>query len=254
MYHQISPQPRSGFTKYTVSPRTFARQMRLLTTAGYQPISIDRWLAARHEGAHLPESPVVISFDDGFREAVEHAVPVLKQFKFRAIFFLVAGLVGATSTWLERERGLQLSLVDWDDAARLQRDGFDIGSHTLTHPHLVEISARSCREELRRSRELIEDHLGQTVRHLAYPFGSHDKRVRELAAESGYVSGCTTNIGLSSASEDAYALSRVPVVGGESLLDFAARLWCGSSVRECRNREIRRVRTLVGSLLAELHA
>jgi peptidoglycan/xylan/chitin deacetylase (PgdA/CDA1 family) len=243
-YHQLTPRPPERFVKYALTPRTFARQMKLLAVAGYHPISLDEWLTDRSVRDRLP---VIISFDDGFKESIEHAIPVLRRFHFSAIFFVVAGLIGKTSAWLARERGIDVPLLGWDDAKRLQHEGFEIGSHTLTHPHLAELPVRSCYEELRGSRAKLEDGLGRPIRHLAYPFGSYNKLIMDLASESGYVSACTTGVGLSSVSEHQHALSRVPVVGGESLLDFAARLLSGHSIHERRARVLQRFRALLRS-------
>jgi peptidoglycan/xylan/chitin deacetylase (PgdA/CDA1 family) len=244
-YHHVTPHPASGFVKYAVTPRVFARQMRLLALGGYHPISLDAWLANRHRPARLPAAPVVISFDDGFRETVEHAVPVLRRHGFPAIFFLVAGLLGKTSEWLMRERGLGLPMLGWVDAARLERAGFQVGSHTMTHARLTELSAQSCRQELSGSRAMLEDRLGAPVLHLAYPFGSYNAAVMEAATQAGYTCACTTEIGLSSPSEDACALRRIPVVGGESLLDFAARLVTGRSTRELWTPAAMRLRSFL---------
>jgi peptidoglycan/xylan/chitin deacetylase (PgdA/CDA1 family) len=251
MYHHLTRHPPEGFAKYALSPKTFARQMKLLALAGYCPVSLDAWLANRHDRGALPGAPVIISFDDGFGEAIEHAVPVLKRHRFPAIFFLVAGLMGKASAWLMRERGVELPLLDWERAARLHSEGFEIGSHTITHPRLTGISRSSCYEELRGSRLMLEDRLGCPVRHLAYPFGLHNEAVRTTAERAGYVSGLTTEIGLARPWEEPHALRRVPVVGGESLLDFAARLLTGHALREQWGPALARLRSLVKFPAAE---
>ena len=198
--------------------------MNWLTLAGYVPTTLDRLLA--HRGGHcfLPARPVVITFDDGFQDCVEHAVPILQAQGFTAIFYLVAGLVGKTSRWLLSERGVELPLMDWADARHLEAAGFQCGSHAMTHPRLADLSPQACREELLGSRRLLQDHLGHEVNHLAYPFGSFNEKVRALAAETGYHSACSVKIGLSSMDDDVLALHRVPVSGEDSLLDFICRL------------------------------
>jgi peptidoglycan/xylan/chitin deacetylase (PgdA/CDA1 family) len=174
----------------------------------------------------------VITFDDGYRECVEHAVPILERFGFKAVFFLVAGLMGASSRWLRQEVGLDLPLIDWPTARRLEAAGFACGSHTLTHPRLAHLPPDACRRELADSRARLEDELGHEVRDFAYPFGSFDARVLAAVQEVGYRSACAETPGRSRPSDDHLALRRIRVRGQESLFDFMLRVVTGFSARE----------------------
>jgi peptidoglycan/xylan/chitin deacetylase (PgdA/CDA1 family) len=221
MYHQVSPDPIASFRKYVVSPGAFAAQMRWLALAGYRTVGLDAAIGPRLD---LPRRPVIITFDDGYRDCAAYVRPVLLKWGFDAVFFLVAGLMGQTSRWLLAERGFELPLIDWATARGLEADGFTCASHSLSHPRLAEISDTECRRELAESRALLEEKLGHEVRDLAYPFGSVNARVRTLAGEIGYRSACSVSIGLSGADDDRLALHRVPVNGQEALIDFIWRL------------------------------
>jgi peptidoglycan/xylan/chitin deacetylase (PgdA/CDA1 family) len=85
---------------------------------------------------------------------------------------------------------------------------------------------------------MLEDELGHPVRYLAYPFGSEDQQVRDIAADCGYDAACTVAIGISAARDDVYALPRVPVLGTDSLLDFASRIRTAYTVRDRLRRMI----------------
>jgi peptidoglycan/xylan/chitin deacetylase (PgdA/CDA1 family) len=232
MYHQVTPQPCPAFSKYAVTLKAFAAQIRWLAGAGYTPISLDALLAYRSGRGTLPLRPVIITFDDGFQDCADHAVPILKTHSFTAIFYLVAGLVGKTSRWLLSERGIEFPLLDWATARQLKAAGFHCGSHSMSHPRLADLSPALCREELLWSRQLLEDNLGHEVRHLAYPFGSFNESVRAIAAETGYRSACSVRIGLSTVDDDPLVLHRVPISGQDSLLDFICRLRTARSLRE----------------------
>lgn len=227
MYHQVTPNPLPGFQKYAVSPRSFARQMGWLAGAGYTVVGLDALLAHRRGGPRLPRRPVVITFDDGFRDCLEHAVPTLRERNFTALFFLVAGLMGKTSRWLKSERGIELPLMTWPEARRLQETGFQCGAHSLSHPRLVALTDRECRAELSGARARLEEGLGCAVRHVAYPFGSFDERVRAMTEEAGYETGCTVAAGVARPADDLFSLRRVPISGRDSLTDFAFRLRTG---------------------------
>lgn len=240
MYHQVSLDPIPAFRKYTVTPQAFAAQMRWLALAGYVPITMDALLENRAgRSSRLPDRPIVITFDDGFQDCVEQAGPILASHGFTAIFYLVAGLLGQTSRWLVAERGLELPLVSWTDARRLVADGFQIGSHTLSHPRLADLPAAACYEELRVSRLCLEDGLGVPVRHLAYPFGSFNSTVRAMAAEAGYHSACSVQEGLARLHDDPLAWQRIPIIGSDTLPDFILRLKTDMTVRQFLRRYIR---------------
>jgi len=240
MYHQVMPDPPAAFRKYAVTPAAFARQMAWLAAAGYAPVSLDA-LADAHAGrATLPTRAVVITFDDGFQGCADHAAPVLARHGFTAAFYLVAGLLGATSRWLAAERGVEFPLMGWAAARGLEAAGMRCEAHSLTHPRLASLGRDACAEELRRSRALLEDGLGRPVRHLAYPFGSYSVGVRALAAEAGYLTACTVEERLAVPGDDPLALPRVPVTGHDTLVDFACRLRAVHSARELARGAARR--------------
>ena len=232
MYHQVSETRPATFAKYTVTPSAFAAQMRWLASNGYATIGLRALMAHRRDGTPLPDRSVLITFDDGFRDCAIHAAPVLRSHNFSATFFLVAGLMGGPGVWLRGERGIDPPLMSWADARALEADGHHCASHTMTHPRLANAPEDVCRDELTRSREVLEEQLGHPVRELAYPFGSHSERVRAIAADCGYESACTVEIGVSTAGDEPLALRRVPVLGTDSLLDFASRVRTAYTVRD----------------------
>jgi peptidoglycan/xylan/chitin deacetylase (PgdA/CDA1 family) len=232
MYHEVSPTPHPSFRRYTVTVRAFTWQMRWLAARGYQAIDMDALLRARMGQGSLPERPVLITFDDGFQGAIDHAVPVLRAHEFTAVFYLVTGLMGTTSRWMLPELGLELPLITWDSARALAAAGFQCGTHTVTHPRLASLEPARCRAELVDARRRLEDELGRPAVHLAYPYGSYDPGVQALAAEAGYVTACSTRAGLSMVDDDPLAIHRVTVYGHDSLFDFACRLRTGTGVRE----------------------
>ena len=246
MYHEVTPHPDPRFRKYSVTPAEFDRQIGWLARHGFTAVHLETIVEARAGRATLPARPVVVTFDDGLRDCVEHAPPVLQAHGFTATFFLVAGLVGRTSEWLARERGVAFPMGDWAAARALEAAGFRCEAHTVTHPRLGGLAPDACREELVRGRELLEDQLGHAVRHLAYPFGSYSDTARRLAVEAGYVTACTVREGRVQPNDDLLALPRVPVVGGEGLPDFVSRLYTAHPVGRLLRAAVVHVRTRVG--------
>jgi peptidoglycan/xylan/chitin deacetylase (PgdA/CDA1 family) len=240
MYHQVTPSPTAAFAKYTVTPTSFAAQMRWLAMTGYRPITMTALAEAWRAGGAPPRRAVVITFDDGFRDCVRFALPLLERHRFPAMFYLVAGLVGRTSRWMASNDGPGLPLADWTAARALVEAGMQCGSHSVSHPALATCSASQAVEELVESRRMLEDRLGQEVLHFAYPYGSVTPGVRSLAAEAGYRSACTGEKRLATEGDDLLLLPRVPVYGRDTLLDFICRLRTAESPRQLLRRALRR--------------
>jgi peptidoglycan/xylan/chitin deacetylase (PgdA/CDA1 family) len=245
MYHDIARDAPATFRKYVVSPQAFRSQMRWLAMAGYNTIGLDLLLGAKEARAALPDRPVVITFDDGFTSAVENAVPVLQAHGFTATFYLVAGLMGKSSRWLGTDPGMSRPMLDWEGARGLRALGFTCGSHTVTHPKLTQLDPASRLEELTRSRKILQDGLGDSVDHFAYPYGDHDGSVRDEVERCGYRSAVSVKIGLSEGDDDLYALHRVPISGTETLLDFISRVRTAASVRQRLHRTRSRLRSWI---------
>jgi len=239
MYHEVAARPHPAFRRYTVTPRAFARQMRWLAAFKYQPIDMDTLLSARLGLARLPKRPIVITFDDGLQGSMDHAVPVLRSLRFTAVFYLVAGLMGDASRWLRHELDMELPIMSWAAARSLAAGGFQCGAHTLTHPRLAGLDPGHLRRELVDARARLEDELGRPVVHLAYPFGSYDVPAQRAAEEAGYLTACTTRAGFCGPNDDFFALQRVPIYGGETLIDFACRLRTARALPERLQRALR---------------
>jgi peptidoglycan/xylan/chitin deacetylase (PgdA/CDA1 family) len=250
MYHQISAEPDPRFHEYTVTPDAFRVQLRWLRRAGYRSISMEELSSARAGEPALPRRPVVITFDDGFAEAIDHAKPALEEHGFRGTFFIVAGLVGQPGEWLRTEIGTAYPLADWPALRTLLASGHECGAHTLSHPRLSLLPPERQAEELRGSRSLLEDKLDREVRHLAYPFGAHDSATIQAAADAGYRTACTTINARCSNRDAELALPRIHVSGHDSVLDFAARVsfattpgeWLHTHVASLPRRLRRRLR------------
>jgi peptidoglycan/xylan/chitin deacetylase (PgdA/CDA1 family) len=239
-YHDVSPNPHPAFRRYSATVQEFERQMRWLSRRGYRAIDLDALLAARSAETRLRPRSVIITFDDGFRSCVEHAVPVLQAHGFTAVFYLVAGLMGSTSRWMA-DSGVNLPLMSWSAARDLAAAGYQCGGHTMTHPRLTTLDAKRRRIELADARRRTEDELGRNVTHFAYPYGALDTAVRESVEEAGYATACSTSAGLAGPHDDPLALPRLTIHGGEPLVSFAWRIRTGRGIRQTARSVVQRL-------------
>jgi len=186
-YHSIAPR---GPRYLTISAELFERQLALLQRRGLRSGDLGT-LAEIAAGRPAPKS-VFLTFDDGFRDNFETALPLLREYGFGAFVFVLPPLLdrGDALEWPEvsddRARYPEtMRSVDWSMLERMKEGGFEVGSHGLTHAHLPELDDEELREELSRSRAAIAERLGSCDT-LAYPFGEWSPRVAAAAAECGY--------------------------------------------------------------------
>ena len=211
MYHQVGePAPRgTSYRGLTVHPRSFARQMRWMHCLGY------RGLSMRDLMPYLKREKVGkvfgITFDDGFRNVFEHALPVLQAYQFTSTNYFVANQFDGSNVW-DRQNGVVASdLMSKREMLAWAQAGQEVGSHTLDHVHLPELSLEAAREQLIRSRLVLSEMLGSEVTAFCYPYGDFEPEHQRLAQEAGYTNATTTARGLADISDDFYALPRVGI-------------------------------------------
>lgn len=199
MYHVIADAPAgTAYPDLWIGPDRFAAQVAALRDAGFTAITMEELWSAWHDGGRLPQRPVVLSFDDGDITHVMNAAPVLLQAGWPGVLNLTVQNLG--------ERGLPM----WG-AKRLIRQGWEIGSHTVSHPDVTTLDAAGYARELAGSRQAIKQRLGVEVRFFCYPAGKSDEASRKAVAAAGYVAATTVDPGLASRSDDPYLLPRVRV-------------------------------------------
>ncbi len=192
LYHHIAPPEdlprdperlRSEGWAFVHSPAEFQRQLEFLRRRGYQFVSLGELLGQiEDQGQEHPQS-VVVTFDDGWIDNWVHGVPVLEKLGIPATFFVTTGHLRSGLPDSKRLSGAQLrSLAD---------RGFTIGSHTRNHADLARVPVEVAREELQGSRLDLERVLGRPADFLAYPGGSFNARVVDLARQTGYRAACS---------------------------------------------------------------
>lgn len=224
MYHQVSHHPHPNYREYTVTSKAFAVQMKILKLLGFVPITFSRLTNYKNGIANLPSKPVIITFDDGMQDAIDNAVPILKNSGFTAVFYIPTDYVGRKSSWMLPEVNVEFQVIDWATVKSLDRTGFEVGAHSMSHPHLDKVSSDDCYRELFGSRRKLEEVLGHEVRHMAYPFGDYNERVITLVDECGYVTACTTEQAIASLNNDMLTFPRLNMGMDAELLNFLCKI------------------------------
>jgi peptidoglycan/xylan/chitin deacetylase (PgdA/CDA1 family) len=165
-------------------------------------------------GRPLGSKPILITFDDGYRDNYVNASPVLARLGLRATAYVISGRISNGDP----------TFLTWLQLRRLERRGVEIGSHTVSHRSLTGLSTAQAWTELVRSRRVLERRLGHRIPWLAYPFGAYDGRIEGLARRAGYLLAVTTEWGSRQSARRPLALHRLRVLDSTGVRGLAAML------------------------------
>ncbi|PWU47798.1 polysaccharide deacetylase [Micromonospora globispora] len=246
-YHSIGDERRDGTLRWSVSPGDFDEQLALLRERRRTPMTVSGYADVLRGLAPLPPRPVLVTFDDGFPDLAEAALPVLRRYGLTATAYVIAARVGVAPS-PDGDPSL-----DWDQLRELRGYGVEIGSHSRSHRALDCIRRAELQQEITGSRRVLEDGLGTRVTSFAYPYGYHSPAVRTAVRAAGYSSACGVKNALSHPEDDVFAIARVlierdtGVDGIAALLDGTGRplAWRGEHLRTRGWRAYRRARHLV---------
>lgn len=218
-YHNVAvPPPGVALAKLYVAPDEFRRQCRVLQRAGIRGVSLSEGLAALKAGD--AGRMIALTFDDGYLDNLENAAPILREFGFSATCYVVSGAIGRHNDWDAGALGVAKPLMDTPAIQAWLAAGFEIGSHTASHPHMCEVDDEALLAELVDSREALIRISGRPVEHFCYPYGDHDERTVALVRKAGYATAVTTRRGVARASDDPLRLPRISVNGGRGMFKF----------------------------------
>jgi peptidoglycan/xylan/chitin deacetylase (PgdA/CDA1 family) len=257
MYHSISDEPEPGVPAYyqtNTSPAVFRQHMQFLADQGYRTINLDQlvsWLTKGGEVSAFQDfsfsafpKPVVLTFDDGFRNFYTDAFPVLQNHGFTVTVFLPTAFIRASRPVQGSRfdgsgfkvpchfpfRNPHCEFLTWNEVRELRQAGIQFGSHTVNHPKLVELSWSGIQSELSNSKSDIEQHLGEPVSAFCYPFAfpqtdrSFANSFRDLVLQTGYSCCTTTELGRVHPGSDPFRLKRLPANALDDNALLAAKL------------------------------
>ena len=210
LYHSVGSLITNNYYGISVGTKAFERQMNILSqTEGLEFVSLDQ---SQLRDRRLL---VAITFDDGFKDNLYSAAPVLAELNTPFTVFITASFVGSgSSDYLSKQELRELCALP----------GAVIGSHGVTHCRLTECDGVKLARELTDSRRMIEDMIGRPVTAISYPHGSVNKRVRDAAERAGYAVGCTSQFGANDNQQDPLLLRRCEIVSGDTERIFIEKL------------------------------
>ena len=217
MYHHISvPPPDADDVRrdLSVTPQDFEDQLRYLKKAGYHSITLSDLIYYLATGKRLPRKPIILTFDDGYRDNYTHAYPLLKKYGFVGTFFLITAPI-------DQENEEYLS---WDQVKEMSAGGMEFEPHTYTHPDLSGQPVDYIVWQIMASKEAIEERTGKMARFFSYPSGRYDQQVVDILLSAHFWGAVTINQGDWQSSQQPFELKRIRIRGSDTLDDFVMKL------------------------------
>jgi peptidoglycan/xylan/chitin deacetylase (PgdA/CDA1 family) len=226
LYHAVTETPGDQIAPFSVPPAEFERQMDAVLASGRTSVSFGRLMDEESAGvagdagvSRNGERRVVITFDDGYADFADSALPALRSRGLASTLFLTTGwLTGGR----EVEPGPSDRMLSWSQVPELKEAGVELGAHSHSHPQMDTLTRVALREELVRSKHLLEDALGSETDLFAYPHGYNGPRVRRATRDSGYRAGAAVRNALHRPGGDPYAVARL-MVSRETTSEDVAR-------------------------------
>jgi len=172
----------------------------------------------------LPDRPVILTFDDGFDGVHDRALPIIKEFNGKATAFVLGDRSVKTNFWDEREGFPGAALMDSEKVLELAESGFEIGSHSMTHPDLTKVDSEKAWDEIVRSKEALESLVKAPLISFAYPFGACNPVLEDMVRKAGYLYGCGVYSGPPKLGQNPFNIRRIPIMSGTNLFDFALKI------------------------------
>lgn len=225
MYHHITRDKKfvMKHKNLAVHVDDFKLHMEILQRLGYCSITFRDYLLFKENKLNLPKKPIILTFDDGYESIYKEVYPIMENYGMTGVIFVLGDKEIKYSIWDFPNTEPQ-PLLNEQQIIELHEAGFEIGSHSLTHPDLTTLSREKAWDEISRSRMLLEILIGAPVYSFAYTYGKSNPLIKELVREAGYKIACGTYSGPPVINKDHYEIRRILISGNNSLTNIALKL------------------------------
>lgn len=210
MYHNLKNLDANASQTqktWTVAPSDFAEQLDYLAARGFHTITLAQLVAFFDTGTSLPEHPIILTFDDGWKDDYTVAFPELKKRGMVGVFFAPTSYIKAGGA----------TFINWDDAKEMDTAGMEFGSHTVNHVDLKQITLEQGAQQLADSKAELEQKLGHAIVGLSYPFGSFNPAIVSEAIMAGYRAAVILCCGYKLRSDSMLTLPRIRISYGDTI-------------------------------------
>ncbi len=217
MYHYLSVPPDDADAirqDLSVTPAQFEAHLAYLRQSGYETISMQELSYALSQQMPLPPKPIIITFDDGYRDNYDNAFPLLRKYGYTATFFVFTQPIDANNA----------NYLTWEMIIEMHRAGMEFGSHSYRHSDLQDKDVDFLVYEILGSKEAIEERIKEPVRFFSYPAGRYDELTIQVLESAHFWSAATTEWGMEQSFENRFEMSRIRVRGNDTVAELDEKL------------------------------
>ena len=236
MYHKVGNRDPGSNRHLTIGSDKFKWQMRCLARLGYTTITPSQWIAWCRYGKILPKKPVLLTFDDAYRERQQNALPVMRKCGFTGTVFVVTSEIGGTNSWDQVNGVAKQQLMHKQEIIYWAGEGIEFGAHTRTHPDLRSMNLREVMVEMLSSRDELSEIIKRPVIAFAYPYGRYNNSVVECARRLFSIA-FTSDPGINDIQTDLLRQRRGNITPSFSFADPLFNILIGyNPLRACRTK------------------
>lgn len=227
MYHRVIKDDNEiGVHGTYVTTKQFDEQMAYLKKRGFETVTFNDLSNNGYKKRFDRDKKwIMITFDDGYKDNVENALPILNKYNFKSTIYILDGIeYNRWDTDNKKNPEKRFSLMDKEDLKKILNSGFELGGHTSTHPRLNRVPLDRSQKEIFGSKERIEKGLGIKLKSFAYPYGGLNEEVKELVKEVGYEFAVATDSGSIVFSDDLHQIRRIGIFPTNSLFNFKRKV------------------------------
>ncbi|HOK55971.1 MAG TPA: polysaccharide deacetylase family protein [bacterium] len=218
-YHRINPWYNDALT---VKPEYFKKQIEYLISKKFLIVPVEEYLK---ENKKILKRKIVITFDDGFADNFWFAFDILKSFRIFPLIFLIVDYTGTNKIFSRYKDKEKDRFLNWKEINEMIKEGVEIGSHTLTHPHLTQISEKTAKEEIISSKKIIEDKTGKEIKFFCYPYGEFNEKIIDFVKLAGYKGAFVTPKRGQKIKWTDFTMKRIGIYGHNNFFIYKLKIW-----------------------------
>lgn len=219
MYHKIPAAEIKSQHKIYVTKNNFEKHLQFFKKQGFQTLTfadLEHYRQGQKDFRHFPKKPLILTFDDGYKDNLENASPLLKKYNFKAQLFLLADPQINQNIWDKSDTEPAHEIIAGSERLQWKNSAFEIGSHGFSHQKITSLNDTEALNELVNSKKCLEKEFGTNVNVYAFTYGSSSKKAAELAEKAGYGYAVNTDSGGLNIEEAPYSIFRVNIFPNET--------------------------------------
>ena len=214
MYHKVPDLPINSKHRIFITKANFEKHLRFFKSKGFTSITFHDYHKFRNgelSFSEFPKKPIILTFDDGYHDNFENALPLMNKYNFKGVIFFLGDPSINYNYWDVKNGEHRDELMDINQKKDFVKNGWEVGAHSLTHADLTQLNDVESIKEITGSKENLETQLQSKVLTFAYPFGKLNDKVKQLAKKSGIQYAVATDSGGLNIEDDLFQIFRVNI-------------------------------------------